>query len=103
MGVTLAFMGLSYLLLPRLGYGTPRGRLAASQPYVYAGGQALHIAGLAAAGFMGIQRKAAGAEQGLRSLPEMAAMGVMGIGGVISIIGGFLFLVVALRAIWGRK
>jgi hypothetical protein len=100
-GVTLAFMGLTYHLLPRLGFGAPMPRIAHVQPYVYGGGQLMHILGLAwSGGYGNIQRKTAGAAQGLDNLPEIAGMALMGLGGLISIIGGLLFLVVAIRAIW---
>ncbi len=103
-GVTLAFMGLTYYLLPRLGYQTPDSKLARIQPWVYAWGQFIHISGLAVSGAMGIQRKTAGAAQGLDSLSTKIAMGVMGMGGLIAIIGGILFLVVTLKIISkGRK
>ena len=102
-GVTLAFMGLTYHLLPQLGFRAPQGRMAVAQPYIYAAGQFLHIAGLAWSGAMGIQRKTAGASQGLDSAPEIAAMGLMGLGGLISVLGGVLFLIVALRAMWPRR
>ncbi len=59
-GVTLALMGLTYHLLPHLGYAPPPPRLAAWQPWVYAIGQLLHVGGLAVSGAMGIQRKTAG-------------------------------------------
>ena len=49
-GVTLAFMGLTYVLLPRLGYASVEGRMARWQPYVYGGGQLTHILGLAWSG-----------------------------------------------------
>ncbi len=100
-GVTLAFMGVAYLLLPRLGFDAPMPRIARWQPMVYGGGQLMHIVGLAVSGGYGnIQRKTAGAAQGLSDLPEIVAMGFMGLGGLISIIGGVLFLVVMIRAIW---
>ena len=103
-GVTLALMGLAYLLLPQLGYAPVSGRLAAFQPWVYGFGQLIHIAGLAASGAMGIQRKTAGAAQGLDSLSAKLAMGVMGIGGLLAVIGGILFVWVMLRAfVVGRR
>jgi len=103
-GVTLAFMGLTYYLLPRLGFREPVGNMARWQPWVYAGGQTMHILGLAWSGGYGVQRKTAGAAQGLDSLPEVAGMAMMGLGGLIAIIGGILFIVVALRAMWpGRN
>jgi hypothetical protein len=81
-------------------------RIAHVQPYVYGGGQLMHILGLAwSGGYGNIQRKTAGAAQGLDNLPEIAGMALMGLGGLVSIIGGLLFLVVAIRAIWmpGRE
>jgi heme/copper-type cytochrome/quinol oxidase subunit 1 len=98
-GVTLALMGLTYHLLPRLGLGTPPPRLAALQPLIYAAGQLLHVGGLAASGAMGIQRKTAGAAQGLDTLGAKAAMGVMGLGGLLAVIGGILFVVAVIVAV----
>jgi heme/copper-type cytochrome/quinol oxidase subunit 1 len=96
--VTLAMMGIVYYLLPRLGYGTPRGRLAATQPLLYGAGQLMHIAGLVWSGGYGVQRKVAGGEQVLRSSGEVLGMGLMGFGGLIAIAGGLLFVVVVCRA-----
>jgi len=95
-GVTLAFMGLTYDLLPRLGYARPNLKLATLQPYVYGGGQLLHVLGLAWSGGYGVQRKVAGAQQGLDGVEKIAAMSLMGFGGLIAIIGGFIFLVVVI-------
>jgi cytochrome c oxidase subunit 1 len=100
-GVTLAFMGLTYVLLPQLGFGVAKGPMARWQPYVYGGGQLLHVLGLAWSGGYGIQRKVAGAEQMLASLPQKLGMGLMGLGGVIAIIGGLMFVLVCWRAMAG--
>jgi hypothetical protein len=97
-GVTLAMMGLVYHLLPRLGFAAVPVRAAALQAWLYGGGQLLHIAGLAWSGGYGVQRKAAGAEQALRTAPEMTAMGLMGLGGLIAVIGGLMFLVIAINS-----
>ena len=100
-GVTLAFMGLAYVLLPRLGFGdVANQRMACWQPYVYGGGQLIHILGLAWSGGYGVQRKVAGAEQVLTTLPQKIGMGMMGLGGLIAIIGGIMFVLVCLRAMW---
>jgi cytochrome c oxidase subunit 1 len=101
-GVTLAFMGLAYVLLPRLGFAAPTGRMARLQPYVYGGGQLMHVFGLAWSGGYGVQRKVAGAEQMLQSLPQKLGMGLMGLGGLIAVIGGVMFVVVCLRATLNR-
>jgi len=102
-GVTIAFMGLSYYLLPRLGFGTLPPRMASWQPYLYGGGQLLHIIGLAWSGGYGVQRKTAGLAQGVDRLGEVAGMGLMGLGGLISVVGGLLFLIVCYKSIRGRK
>ena len=98
-GVTLALMGLVYHLLPRLGYGMPTSRTAALQPWVYGSGQLMHIVGLVWSGGYGVQRKVAGAEQVLRSTSEVAGMGLMGLGGLVAVVGGVLFIVVVVRAL----
>ncbi len=98
-GVTIAFMGLCYYLLPRLGFGELPPRLAFWQPIIYCSGQLLHILGLAWTGGYGVQRKTAGLAQGLDRFSEVAGMGLMGLGGLISVIGGLLFLVVAYKSI----
>lgn len=99
-GVTLAMMGVAYLLLPRFGFAIRDTRLAAWQPWVYGGGQLLHISGLVISGGHGVQRKVAGAEQVLRSAPEVAGMAIMGIGGAVAIAGGLLFIAIVVRASW---
>jgi hypothetical protein len=101
-GVTLAFMGLSYVLLPRLGFGEADGRMARWQPWVYGGGQLTHILGLAWSGGYGVQRKVAGAEQVLVSLPQKLGMGMMGLGGLIAVVGGVMFVLVCLKAMRQR-
>jgi len=101
--VTIAFMGLTYFLLPRLGFGNPPARLAFWQPIIYCVGQLLHITGLAWSGGYGVQRKTAGLAQGLDKFSEVAGMALMGLGGLISVIGGLLFLVVAYKSIRGRR
>ncbi len=101
-GVTLALMGLVYLLLPKLGYQTPQGRLARWQPILYGSGQLMHIIGLVWSGGYGVQRKVGGAEQVLHSKAEIAGMGLMGLGGLIAIIGGLMFVVVVWKSLRGN-
>jgi hypothetical protein len=97
-GVTLALMGVVYHLLPQLGWRAPAGRAAVLQPWLYGIGQLLHIVGLVWSGGYGVQRKVAGAEQVLRSTGEVVGMGLMGLGGLLAIAGGLLFVVVVLGA-----
>lgn len=102
-GVTIAFMGLTYYLLPRLGFGALPEGLATWQPYVYGAGQLMHIVGLAWSGGYGVQRKTAGVAQGLDGLAQTAGMGLMGLGGLVSVVGGLLFLIVAWKSLRARQ
>ena len=99
-GVTLAFMGMTYHLLPQLGFRKVTGRAARWQPGIYGIGQLMHIIGLAWSGGYNVQRKSTDAEQGFE---QIAGMGLMGLGGLISIIGGVIFLVVVYLAIKPEK
>ena len=81
-GVTIAMMGFTYWLLPRLGFAAPPPRLATWQAYLYGGGQLLHIVGLLWSGGYGVQRKVADGAAVERSLEQVAGMGLMGLGGL---------------------
>lgn len=96
-GITQALMGLAYVMLPRFGYRSVAGtRLAFWQPIVYGVGQFMHIGGLAYCGGYGILRKTAGGFENLA--PDIKiALGIFGLGGLLAIIGGILFVLVMLR------
>ena len=98
-GVTLAYMGVFYLLLPRLGYPLALPRTARWQPLVYGVGQVMHIAGLAWTGGHGAQRKTVGTAEGLSRAQEIIGMGLMGTGSLVAVIGGTMFLVVVLVSV----
>jgi hypothetical protein len=61
----------------------------------------MHIMGLAWTGGDGVQRKTASVAHGLERISEFAGLGLMGLGGLISVLGGLLFLVVAYQSIRG--
>lgn len=100
--VSVAFMGAAYALLPRIGFGCVDAKLARWQPTIYGTGQLLHIVGLLWSGGYGVQRKVAGADQGLHGFAQIAGMGLMGIGGLIAVIGGLMFLFIVFRAMNAR-
>jgi hypothetical protein len=102
-GITLAMMGVVYHLLPRFGFAEPKSRAAAWQPLIYGTGQLMHIVGLVWSGGYGVQRKVAGSEQVLRTTQETLGMGLMGLGGLIAIVGGIMFLLVVLSAVGRRQ
>lgn len=97
-GITLAFMGTAYLFFPKLGYAKVAGwRMAYWQPIVYGVGQIMHITGLAYSGGYGVLRKTPGGMENLEPAVR-AALGFMGLGGLIAIIGGVMFVIVAWKA-----
>src|SRR5512147_2452829 len=93
---------IAYWLLPRLGFAAPAQRLATWQAYLYGGGQLLHIVGLLWSGGYGVQRKVADGAAVERSFAEVAGMGLMGLGGLIAIVGGMLFVAVVVIAVVRR-
>ncbi len=101
--VTLAYMGVTYHLLPRLGFRRPTGKVVVWQPWIYAIGQLLHVIGLAWSGGYGVQRKTAGEAQSLDAMEKVAGMGLMGLGGLVAVIGGILFIVIALKSMWPTR
>jgi hypothetical protein len=100
--VSVALMGMLYALLPKLGFCRPDWKLSCWQPYVYGSGQLLHIIGLLWSGGYGVQRKVAGADQALHGFAQIAGMGLMGIGGLVAVVGGLMFLWVAFGAMSTR-
>jgi hypothetical protein len=103
-GITLALMGYAYVLLPRHGYHSVAAtRLAFWQPIVYGAGQLMHIGGLAYSGGYGVLRKTPAGETPDLAPNVKAALGIMGLGGLLAIIGGLLFVVVMVLAYRARR
>lgn len=97
-GVTLAFMAFYVeIVLPRLDRPVQGKRWALAFLWMYGIGQLLHVLGFFAAGARGVARKTAGAAQGLSGGWETVAMGMMAVGAGIAVIGGVIFVVLALR------
>jgi cytochrome c oxidase subunit 1 len=98
--VTLAFMGLFYsVFLPVLGRRGPSGRAIRIQLHLFAWGQLAACVGLFIAGGHGAPRKVAGEAQGLHDIAAEIGMGLNGIGGLIAIVGGILFVWLVARAL----
>lgn len=98
--VTVSFMAITYPLLAR-----PRAhrfpRLAAWsrwQPMLFGVGQMVFAIGFALAGSQGMARKAYAAEQHIRTATELAGLVVMGLGGLVAVAGGLLFLLLVLTS-----
>jgi hypothetical protein len=102
-GITLAFMGMAYLLLPSFGYKDMSAtKLAYWQPIIYGIGQMMHSLGLALLGGYGVLRKTPG---GLADaeLSVQIATHIMRWGGLLAVVGGVMFMVVIWKAVSSTK
>ncbi|MBI4509546.1 MAG: cbb3-type cytochrome c oxidase subunit I [Deltaproteobacteria bacterium] len=104
--VTVAYMALACPLLEGLGHKIPSRRLAGLsswQPPLLGIGQLTFACGFALAGASGMQRKAYGQEQHVRTVTEHVGLGLMGLGGLVAILGGILFLWIVGAAFLGER
>ncbi|MFZ5496886.1 MAG: hypothetical protein ACOZE5_16315 [Verrucomicrobiota bacterium] len=100
--VTLALMTAAYDLCGAVApAGLPAGVLSRArlQVMLFGAGQAVFALGFALAGASGLGRKQYAAEQAVRTLGEYLGLGVMGLGGLVAVAGGILFLVLMGRGV----
>ena len=99
--VAVAYMGLGYRLLPAFGFAAA-GRIARWQLAVYGSGLLMLASALAWLGSMGVPRKTPHVDQAAQTVASMTAMGLMSVGGLLSLIGIALFVFAIGRCIWPR-
>ena len=75
-------------------------RVASLQMLLYTIGQFIHIVALAISGGYGVLRKTPGAPM---STEAKIYMGIMGVGGIIALIGGILFIVLIFKHMKEQK
>lgn len=97
-GVTMAFMGTAYYLLPKLGRHLPNLTLARIQPFLFAPGVLTMIIGLAWAGTAGAPRKAYDAATSV-SVAWSIPMNLMGLGAFLAAAGGVIFVSLLILAL----
>ncbi|MDZ4258787.1 MAG: cbb3-type cytochrome c oxidase subunit I [Gemmatimonadales bacterium] len=106
-GTALAFMGATYYLLPlvfrrRVAFWP----LARIQPYIFAGGLLLLVMGMTFAGSFGVPRRHwdISFAQAPFDVPFNPAvdifLAIMGIGGIIAVTGGLLFIAIAVKSVF---
>ena len=99
-GINLSFMGLFYgLILPLLDRELERGKALYTQIYMFGGGQLVACIGLFLAGGYGTPRKTAGESQGLEEIGAKIGMYMNGIGALIAVIGGIMFIWMVSKAL----
>ncbi|AIL65039.1 Cytochrome C and Quinol oxidase polypeptide I [Rickettsiales bacterium Ac37b] len=94
--ITLACMGLAYIVLANK---NQKYNFLKWHPYLQGIGQLMHIVGLAWSGGYGVLRK----NPGSVAIKAKIAMSIMGIGGMLSIIGGMIFIIIMGRIIYNRR
>lgn len=90
--ITIAFMGFAYSLCNIKNIDWCKYQL-----YTITLGQILHVLGLAIAGGYGVLRKTPAAEL---KLSAAIAMGLVGIGGIIAIVGGLMFVFICGKSLF---
>lgn len=99
-GVTLALMGVGYMLLPQMKWGdVTTSKMARLQPILYGGGQICWMFGMAIGGAQGVGRKIPGSADVIGGIGGFLKHG----GDGLSLIGGLLFVVVVFKAFKQRK
>ena len=109
-GTTLAFMGLTYYLIPLIFRRELKfKRLAIWQPYVYGIGMAIVSVAMVAAGLQGVARRhwditftQAPFQSPVPGTVHLA-LAVLGIGAIIAIVGGAMYLIVVLASVFTGK
>lgn len=107
LGTTLAFMGLTYYLVPLIARRELVGRRWASwQPYVYGVGVALLVLGMMRAGAgYGVPRRVPTLDYPGAPVPvefpngAYAALSVLGIGAVLALVGGAMFITIIVASL----
>ena len=95
-GINLAFMGLFFgFFLPLMGRSPSPGQAQLLSVWFYATGQTLHSLGLFLAGGYGAPRKTAADDQVIEALGAQIGLYGMGIGAVIAVVGGVMFICIS--------
>ncbi|VAW49347.1 hypothetical protein MNBD_GAMMA04-1980 [hydrothermal vent metagenome] len=98
--VTIAFMGLAYSFIQQYSTQSLSLKWVRFQLILYAFGMILYVLGMAGSGWLGVPRKTAMTLED-NSL-EQISMGIMGLGGALSIVATMMFVGFILSAFLGR-
>jgi len=99
-GVNLAFMGMFFaFFLPLMGRAVKSSRSVTVLIHLYAWGQILASLGLFLAGGYGAPRKTAAGGEGLEAIGASVGLYMNGVGALIAVIGGVMFIWIAAKAL----
>ncbi|MBI3446216.1 MAG: cbb3-type cytochrome c oxidase subunit I [Magnetospirillum sp.] len=103
-GVQLGLMGMVLVvILPLLGRSVRAGKGVMLQFHLYGWGQLVHALGFFLAGAAGVPRKTTGLDQGLDTVWKKVSMGVVGMGTGLAVLGGVIFVWMALVRLCRRQ
>ncbi len=100
--ILTALMGLTYHYLKKMGFVSKLPRLIQIQPLLYGFGMTLFVSGLFWAGVYGAPRKTFGTGY-IESIKVYVFMLLMGLGSVLSVVGGIMFVLFVLYSIVFRN
>ena len=98
--VTLGFMAYALKETGKAGWLATSQKWQIRQVTLYGVGQSVFATGLYVGGLAGLPRKTFGAAQELDSVLKKAGMGIMGVGGLLAVAGGIMFVVFMLRSFY---
>ncbi len=99
---TLAFMTIAYHLFKELGYTQRLSKISLPQVYLYGTGMVLFVLGLFFAGLRNAPRKTYGTSFTDDPVVLMS-LGLMGIGTLLAVAGGVIFVLYSLKVLFGRS
>jgi cytochrome c oxidase subunit 1 len=110
-GTTLAFMALTYFLLPTLfNREVIMPGLAKWQPYLFGIGMAVFVLAMMGAGTLGVPRRHWDITFAGAALPyefpgtAMLMLGIMGVSGLVAIVGGAVYIYLTVGSLlWGKR
>jgi cytochrome c oxidase subunit I len=105
--VTVAFMAVAYPLLESVDVpvrvSNRARRLAIVQPALFGIGQSIFAIGFGIAGSRGMSRKVYGQEQQVNDFAHALGLATMGLGGLLAIVSGVIFLSLVVAAVVRRE
>ncbi len=101
--VTLSFMAYALVHTAENGWLNISEKWQKIQLTLYGVGQTLFVIGLFVGGSEGLPRKTFGTAQNLDSALKVTGMSVMGIGGLLAVAGGVMFILFMLKALFGKE
>lgn len=100
--ILVGIMALTFIFLKEYGFIKELSKIAKAIPFFYGFGMVLFVSGLFWAGLFGTPRKLPGTDY-ITNVKIYLFMVLMGLGSILSVVGGSSFVLYVLRSLFGRK